>query len=212
MNLSVAGVTGYLRSAVTAALRADGHTARAHVRSIASADRLPARAGPVAGDLGDAAWPRARIDESDGGLHAASPNDATSGSLDAAFPGVALSALAGSDRPLVNTGGTWVHGPGDPITDASPASPPPIAAWRPAILQRLQTAAADGIRTVVIAPANVYGADAGIPAMPALLYVGNGEHRFADVHRDAIAMLYALGVRTAPACSAIWAPTRTARQ
>ena len=40
-----------------------------------------------------------------------------------------------------------------------------MAAWRPAILQRLQTAAADGIRTVVIAPANVYSAGAGIPAM-----------------------------------------------
>ena len=112
----------------------------------------------------------------------------------------------------MNTGGTWVHGPGDPITDASPASPAPMAAWRPAIQQRLRTAAADGIRTVVIAPANVYGAGAGIPAMPrgapatggsepALLYVGNGEHRFANIHRDAIAMLYALGVRTAPAGS-----------
>ena len=36
---------------------------------------------------------------------------------------------------------------------------------------------------------------------PALLYVGNGKHRFANVHRDAIATLYALGVRTAPAGS-----------
>ena len=89
MNLFVAGGTGYLGSAVTAALRAEGRMVRAHVRSIASAGRLPAGAGPVAGNLGDAAWPRARIDESDGVLHAASPNDATSGSIDAAFPGVA---------------------------------------------------------------------------------------------------------------------------
>ena len=37
MNLFVAGGTGYRGSAVTAALRADGQTARAHVRSIASA-------------------------------------------------------------------------------------------------------------------------------------------------------------------------------
>jgi hypothetical protein len=61
-----------------------------------------------------------------------------------------------------------------------------MVARRPAILQRLQTAAADGIRTVVIAPADVYGAGAGIPAMlrcapttggsePTLLYVGNGK-------------------------------------
>jgi hypothetical protein len=96
---------------------------------------------PVAGDLGDAAWPRARTDESDGVLHAASPNDATRGSFDAAFLDVALRALAGSDRPQVHTGGPE----------------------------------------------------------PALLYAGNGKHRFANVHRDDIAMLYAFGVRTAPA-------------
>ena len=47
---------------------------------------------------------------------------------------------------------------------------------------------------------------------PALLYVGNGEHRFASVHRDAIATLYAPGVRTARPGPTTWAPTRTARQ
>jgi nucleoside-diphosphate-sugar epimerase len=212
MNLFVTGGTGYPGSAVTAALHADGHTVRAHVRSIASAGRLPAGAGPVASDLGDAAWPRARTDESDGVVHAASPNDATSGSFDAALLDVALPALAGSDRALVYTGGARVHCSGNPITEESPVNPPPMAAWRPAILQRLQTATADGIRTVVIAPANVYGAGAGIPAMPrgapttggpepALLYAGNGKHRVASVHRDAIATLYAPGVRTAPAGS-----------
>ena len=71
MNLFVTGGTGYLGSAVTAAL---------------------------------------------------SPNGATGGSLDAAFPDVAPSALAGSDRPLVYAGGTWVHGSGDPITEESPAN------------------------------------------------------------------------------------------
>jgi nucleoside-diphosphate-sugar epimerase len=134
MSLFVTGGTGYLGSAVTAALLADGHTVRAHVRSIASVDRLPAGVEPVVGDLGNAAWLRARIDESDGVVHAASPNDATSGSFDAALLDVALSALAGSDRPLVYTGGTWVHGSGDPITEESPISPPPMVAWRPAIL------------------------------------------------------------------------------
>jgi NAD(P)-dependent dehydrogenase (short-subunit alcohol dehydrogenase family) len=157
MNLLVTGATGYLGSAVAAGLLADGHTVRAHVRSIASADRLPAGAGPVAGDLGDPAGLRARIDESGGVVHAATPNDATCGSFDAAFLDVALSALAGSDRPLVYTGGTWVHGSGDPITEESPINPPPMVTWRPAVLQRLRPVAADGIRTV-IAPASVYGA------------------------------------------------------
>ena len=50
---------------------------------------------------------------------------------------------------LFVTGGTWVHGSGDPITEESPVNPPPRVACRPAIVQRLRTAAADGIRTVV---------------------------------------------------------------
>ena len=83
------------------------------------------------GSPGDPAGPRARTDKSGGVDHAASPNDATSGSFDAAFLDVALSALAGSGRPL--------------------------------------------------------------------LYAGNGKHRCASVHRDDIATLSALGMRTAPA-------------
>ena len=71
MNQFVTGGTGYHGSAITAALLAGGRTVRAHVRSIASAGRLPAGAEPVAGDPGDAAGPRARTDKSDGVLHAA---------------------------------------------------------------------------------------------------------------------------------------------
>ncbi len=154
-----------LGSAVTVALLADGHNVRAHVRSTEAAGRLPEGVESQVGDLGDDAWLRARIDGSDGVVHTASPNDATGGSFDAAFLDVALPALAGSDRPLVHTGGTWIHGSGDPITEESPIDPPSTVAWRPAILQRLQAAAFDGIRTVVIAPANLYGAGAGIPAL-----------------------------------------------
>jgi nucleoside-diphosphate-sugar epimerase len=161
MNLSVTGGTGYLGSAVTAGLLADGRTVRAHVRSTASADRLPAGAGHVAGDLGDAAWLRASIDEPEALFMPPHPATRPAGPLTPPSSTSALCALAGSDRPLVYTGGTWVHGSRDPITEESPVSPPPMVARRPAILQRLQTAAADGIRTVVIAPADVRGAGAG---------------------------------------------------
>jgi nucleoside-diphosphate-sugar epimerase len=199
MNLSVTGGTGYLGSAVTAGLLADGRTVRAHVRSTASADRLPAGAGHVAGDLGDAAWLRASIDEPEALFMPPHPATRPAGPLTPPSSTSALCALAGSDRPLVYTGGTWVHGSRDPITEESPVSPPPMVARRPAILQRLQTAAADGIRTVVIAPADVRGAGAGIPAMlrcapttggsePALLYVGNGKLRVRQ-RRAAIAEL-----------------------
>ena len=86
-----------------------------------------------------------------------------------------------------------------------------MVAWRPAVLDRVRAAASDGIRTVVIAPANVYGDGGGLPAMlaygpttgdsePALLVVGGDQH-FANVHRADIAALYTLALTEAPAGS-----------
>jgi len=93
MNQFVTGGTGHPGPAVTAALPADGHPVRAHVRCTAPAGRLPAGTGPAACDPGDATGPRARTDQSDGVLHAAAPDNATSGSFDAAFLDVARCAL-----------------------------------------------------------------------------------------------------------------------
>jgi hypothetical protein len=96
MNQFVTGGTGYPGSAATAALLADGPTVHPNVRSIAPAGRLPAEPGPIAGD---ATGPRARTDQFDGVVHAAAPNDATSGSFDAAFLDVALCALGVRTAP-----------------------------------------------------------------------------------------------------------------
>ena len=211
MRLFITGATGNLGSAVASALLADGHEVHAHVRSADAARRLPADARPATGDLADAPWLRTQIDQADGVVHTASPNDATSGAFDAAFLDITLPVLAGSGRPLVHTGGTWIHGSGDPITEDTPLDPPPMVAWRPPVLARVCAAAADDIRTVVVAPANLYGAGRGIPALlrggpltddpePALRFVGSGRQRFANVHRDDIAALYALaGARRPPA-------------
>jgi len=99
MNQFVTGGTGYHGSAATAALLADGPTVHPNVRSIAPAGRLPAEPGPIAGDPGDATGPRARTDQFEGVVHAAAPNDATSGSFDAAFLDVALCALGVRTAP-----------------------------------------------------------------------------------------------------------------
>lgn len=211
MNVLLTGATGYLGSAVLAALLADGHTVRAHLRSTASEQRPPDGAEPVRGELTDPAWLRGQLKDVDGIVHAASPNDATSGAFEAAFLDAALPALAGSGRPLVVTAGNWIHGSGTAITEDTPPDPPAIVAWRPAVVQRVRAAAADAIRTVVISPANLYGDGGGIPALlrdgpvtdgpePALRCVGGDQH-FANVHRDDIAALYALALREAPAGS-----------
>jgi nucleoside-diphosphate-sugar epimerase len=211
MNVLLTGATGYLGSAVLARLLSDGHEVVAHARSAESAARLAPGALPAIGDLTDADWLRQLADRSDAVIHTASPNDATSRALDTAFLDAVLPVLAGSDRPLVHTGGTWIHGSAAAIDETTPVDPPPIVAWRPAVLDRVRAAASDAIRTVVISPANLYGDGGGIPVMlaggpttgdsdPALLVVG-GEQHFANVHRADIAALYALALTDAPAGS-----------
>lgn len=211
MKVFLTGATGYVGSAVLARLLTDGHEVVAHARSVESADRLLPGAVPAIGEVTDAGWLREQVDQSDGVIHTASPNDATSGGFDTAFLDAILPILAGSDRPLVHTGGTWIHGSGIGIDEDTPVNPPPIVAWRPAVLERVRAAASDGIRTVMIAPANVYGDGGGIPAMlaygpttgdsePALLVVGGDQH-LANVHRADIAALYTLALTEAPAGS-----------
>ncbi len=218
MKVFLTGATGYVGSAVLARLLTDGHEVVAHARSVQSADRLRPEAVPAIGELTDAGWLREHVDHSDAVIHTASPNDATSEAFDTAFLDAVLPILAGSDRALVHTGGTWLHGSGIGIDENTPPNPPSIVAWRPAVLDRVRGAASDGIRTVVIAPANVYGDGGGLPAMlaygpttgdsePALLVVGGDQH-FANVHRADLAALYTLALTEAPAGSYYLAANR----
>ncbi len=212
MKVFLTGGTGYVGSAVLAEVLAQGHEVVAHARSQGSAARLSqAGARPELGDLGDRAWLTEQVRGVDAVVHTASPSDATSAALDAAVLDAVLPALAGSDRPYVHTGGLWVHGSGDHLTEDSPLDPPPIVAWRPATLVRVRAAADDGVRSVVVAPANVYGAGGGLPALllggpttdgdaPALLHPGGGQH-FSTVHVADLAALFALAMAQAPAGS-----------
>ncbi len=212
MKVFLTGGTGYIGSAVLAEVLAQGHEVVAHARSTGSASHLTqAGAHPVVGDLGDRGWLTEQVDGVDAVVHAASPNDATSAALDAAVLDAVLPALAGTGRPYVHTGGVWIHGSGAHITEDSPLDPPPIVAWRPAALARVRAAADDGVRSVVVAPANVYGAGGGLPALvlggpttggdaPALLVPGGPQH-FSSVHVADLADLFALALTEAPAGS-----------
>ncbi len=211
MRVFLTGATGYLGSAVLARLQQEGHEVTAHARSRVSAGRLPDGVTAAVGGLSDPAWLADQLDAIDGVIHTASPNDETSLTVDTGFLDAVLPALAGSNRPLVHTGGSWIHGSGSSISESTPPDPPSIVAWRPAVVARVRQAASQGIRTVVLAPANLYGDGSGIPATlaqgpttdgpdPALVVVG-GDQRFPNVHRGDIAALYALALTEAPAGS-----------
>ncbi len=209
MKVFLTGGTGYLGGAILAELVAHGHQVLAHARSDTAAAQLASMGiDTVTGDLADTGWLTGRLSGVEGMIHAASPNDATSASVDNAVLDAALPTFAGTDRPYVHTGGAWIHGSGSAITEAAPADPPPVVAWRPGVVDRVRGAADSGVRSCVVAPANLYGNAGGLPALitagpatggdnSALLYPG-ADQRFANVYTGDIAAMFRLALETAP--------------
>ena len=208
MKVFLTGATGYLGSAVLDRLRADGHEVTAHARSPESAGKLPDGVTAAVGDVTELKWMYEQLAPMEGLIHCASPMDETTGDFETAFLSAALPAIGdgGNQRPFVYTAGTWVHGSGQMIDEDAPFDPPAIVAWRPPFVKRVRAAASQGIRTVVVGPANLYGAGGGIPEMLAqgptpggrLLIVGSGRQHVPNVHRDDIAALYALALTDGP--------------
>jgi len=209
MMIFITGSTGYLGSAIQTELLASGIDVVAQARSAQQAASLEARGATAAtGDLRDRRWLADQLSSADGMIHAASPNDATSEALDTAVIDAVLDAFSGSDRPYVHTAGAWIHGSGPHITEDTPMAPPPMVAWRPAIVARVRDAADRGVRSCVISPANLYGHAGGLPALlaagpvtdgdePALMFPGRAQH-FGNVFVEDVARLYRLAVLSAP--------------
>jgi len=208
MNVFLTGATGYIGSAVAEALRAAGHGVTALVRSETGARRVAEQG--VAAQMGDLSDPRAAAAaaaSADALVHTAFGRDASAPLADEAFVDAALGAFAGSGKPFIYTSGVWVMGnTSEGADEDSPTAPPPVVAWRVAVENKVRTAAAAGIRTVVLRPAMVYGRGGGIVASflqsaretGAALMVGDGRNHWTFVHVDDLADLYvrALGAET----------------
>jgi nucleoside-diphosphate-sugar epimerase len=207
MKVLLTGSTGYVGSAVLEALVARGHDVLAVTRSASSAEQ--ARAGgatAVVGDLGDAAWFTARLDEVDAAIHLAAADDGSSAELDDGVIDAVVAAFGGTDKPYLHTSGVWIFGAGADLTEDGPLQPPAIVAWR---VEREQRLLASGVRATVIAPAIVYGRKGGIPVGVvaggprdeggALLLVGDGTQHWTTVHVDDLADLYVLALEAGPA-------------
>lgn len=205
MDILLTGATGYIGSAVLAALVERGHRVMALVRSGTSASRVEA-AGAVAlqGDITDVSWLASHLTAAEGAIHTASPGDDTSAAVDAAVVTAVVSAFGGTSKPYVHTGGIWVQGDGHDITEETPIRPPAIVAWREAVEDDLLTA---DVAATVLEPAVVHGHDAGIPALLAsaprtddgvLTVIGDGSQHWTTVHVDDLAALYLLVLEGSP--------------
>lgn len=208
MKVLLTGGTGFVGSAVLAALTARGHRVTALVRSEGSARTVEAAgATAVVADLTDTAALAALLEDADAAVHAAAASDGTSPAIDASVVDAVLATFDGTARPFVHTSGIWVYGSGDAIAEDSPLDPPAIVAWRLPIEERLLAAEARGrVVASVVVPGIVYGHGAGIPGIVAgaprgegpdgasLTLVGSGTQRWATVHVDDLAELYVLAV------------------
>lgn len=170
----VTGATGYVGSAVAAALLRSGYGVCGLARSRESAEALESRgytAYPE--DMREAgALSRAIADSGAGAVvHAATTGDSEAEEADRTAVEDALGALRGTGGAFVYTSGGWVMGetprsPDEPAADEeTPPDPVPSLRWRPAVERRvLGAASGHGVRALVVRPALVYGGGGGVVA------------------------------------------------
>jgi nucleoside-diphosphate-sugar epimerase len=191
MKVALTGATGFIGSHVLTELREHGHEVSALVRDDTAAGTVAARGAKAAVvDLYDRPAVVSLLEDADGAIHAASPGDATTASLDSAVADAVIDAFAGTGKPYIEISGLWVYGNNAAITEEAAFHAPALVAWKEPIERRVL--GAGGMRSVVIVSGTAYGDGGGaIPgallASPRddagnLIMIGTGQQHWATVH------------------------------
>lgn len=203
MKIFGIGLTGYIGTVVAEKLQAQGHVLTGLARSEESAALLRSRGiEPVMGKLGDVKTIHEAAKRAD-----AAVGLATGGFLTTALAeGVAtnyigttsaiLDAFEGTGKPYIQVNGTgfWIgntkESPGIVISEDIEPHPPYFYAGNLPVFRMMRGAAQRQVRSVLVAPAQVYGREGG--------YIGPVARRFACARKHgAVYML------PPPACGAV---------
>jgi nucleoside-diphosphate-sugar epimerase len=191
MNIALTGATGFIGSHVLTELLSHGHDVTALVRDDTEAATVATRgARGVVVDLYDRPAVVKVLSDTDGGVHTASPGDATSADLDSAMVDGAIEAFAAAGKPYAHISGAWIFGSNLSISEQSPVNSPAMVAWRDPIARRMLDAS--GMRGIVIVSSVAYGdGGGGVPGVLLgsprdddgnLIMLGTGQQHWSTVH------------------------------